>query len=30
VITFFGVWLINTLFNLAYLTLFPQTAILRG
>jgi phospholipid/cholesterol/gamma-HCH transport system permease protein len=30
VITFFGVWLINTLFNLAYLTVFPQTAILRG
>ncbi|HEX4110780.1 MAG TPA: ABC transporter permease [Solirubrobacteraceae bacterium] len=30
VITFFGVWLINTLFNLAYLTAFPQTAILRG
>jgi phospholipid/cholesterol/gamma-HCH transport system permease protein len=30
VITFFGVWLINTLFNLAYLTTFPQTAILRG
>jgi phospholipid/cholesterol/gamma-HCH transport system permease protein len=30
VITFFGVWMINTLFNLAYLTLFPQTAILRG
>jgi phospholipid/cholesterol/gamma-HCH transport system permease protein len=30
VITFFGVWMINTLFNLAYLTVFPQTAILRG
>jgi phospholipid/cholesterol/gamma-HCH transport system permease protein len=30
VITFFGVWLINSLFNLAYLTVFPQTAILRG
>jgi phospholipid/cholesterol/gamma-HCH transport system permease protein len=30
VITFFAVWLINSLFNLAYLTVFPQTAILRG
>jgi phospholipid/cholesterol/gamma-HCH transport system permease protein len=30
VITFFGIWLINTLFNLAFLTVFPQTAILRG
>jgi phospholipid/cholesterol/gamma-HCH transport system permease protein len=30
VVTFFGIWLINTLFNLAYLTVFPQTAILRG
>lgn len=30
VISFFGIWMINSLFNLAYLTLFPQTAILKG
>jgi phospholipid/cholesterol/gamma-HCH transport system permease protein len=30
VIAFFGIWLINSLFNLAYLTIFPETAILRG
>jgi phospholipid/cholesterol/gamma-HCH transport system permease protein len=30
VISFFGIWLINSLFNLAYLTIFPETAILRG
>jgi phospholipid/cholesterol/gamma-HCH transport system permease protein len=30
VISFFGIWLINSLFNLAYLTMFPATAILRG
>jgi phospholipid/cholesterol/gamma-HCH transport system permease protein len=30
VIAFFGIWLINSLFNLAYLTMFPETAILRG
>ena len=30
VIAFFGIWLINSLFNLAYLTMFPETAVLRG
>ena len=30
VISFFGIWLINSLFNLAYLTLFPGTAVLKG
>ncbi|MHB8693626.1 MAG: MlaE family ABC transporter permease [Solirubrobacteraceae bacterium] len=30
VISFFGIWMINSLFNLAYLTLFPNTAILKG
>jgi phospholipid/cholesterol/gamma-HCH transport system permease protein len=29
-ITFFGVWLFNSLFNLAYLTLLPNAAILKG
>lgn len=30
VISFFGMWLINSLFTLAYLTSFPDTAVLRG
>lgn len=30
VISFFGIWLINSLFNLAYLTLFPDSTVLRG
>lgn len=30
VICFFGIWLLNFLFTLAYLTSFPQTAVLRG
>ncbi|MCU1676946.1 MAG: hypothetical protein JWM93_1704 [Frankiales bacterium] len=30
VITFFGIWLFNSVFNLGYLTLFPDTAQLRG
>jgi phospholipid/cholesterol/gamma-HCH transport system permease protein len=30
VIAFFGIWLINSLFNLGYLTMFPETAVLRG
>jgi phospholipid/cholesterol/gamma-HCH transport system permease protein len=30
VITFFGIWMFNSLFNVAYLTLFPQVAVLRG
>ena len=29
-ITFFGVWLFNSLFNLAYLTLLPNAAVLKG
>jgi phospholipid/cholesterol/gamma-HCH transport system permease protein len=29
-ITFFGLWLINTLFNTAYLTLFPGVIDIRG
>jgi len=30
VLSFVGIWAINSLFNLAYLTLFPETAILKG
>jgi phospholipid/cholesterol/gamma-HCH transport system permease protein len=30
VISFFGIWLFNSLFNLGYLTLFPDAATLRG
>jgi phospholipid/cholesterol/gamma-HCH transport system permease protein len=30
VITFFGIWLFNSVFNLGYLTLFPDTAQFRG
>jgi len=30
VISFFGIWLINSLYNLAYLTVFPETQSLRG
>jgi phospholipid/cholesterol/gamma-HCH transport system permease protein len=30
IITFFAVWLFNSLYNLGYQTLFPETAILRG
>lgn len=30
VITFFGVWLWNSAFNLAYLSLFPDASVFRG
>lgn len=30
IITFFGVWLFNSLYNLAYLTLLPDAAVLKG
>jgi phospholipid/cholesterol/gamma-HCH transport system permease protein len=30
IITFFGIWLFNSLFNLAYFTLFPDVAVPRG
>jgi phospholipid/cholesterol/gamma-HCH transport system permease protein len=30
IITFVGVWLFNSLYNLGYQTLFPETAVLRG
>ncbi|WP_320671854.1 MlaE family ABC transporter permease [Patulibacter defluvii] len=30
VVCFLGIWIINSLFNLGYLTIFPETAILRG
>jgi len=30
VIAFFGSWLLNSLYNLAYLTLFPQVSIFHG
>lgn len=30
VLSFIGIWAINSIFNLAYLTLFPETAILKG
>lgn len=30
VITFFGVWLFNSVFELAYLTIFPELSVLRG
>jgi phospholipid/cholesterol/gamma-HCH transport system permease protein len=30
VITFFGIWLINSFFNLAFLTLFPDASVFRG
>jgi hypothetical protein len=29
-ITFFGVWLIHTLMNLAFLSVFPDVLVLRG
>lgn len=29
-ITFFGIWLFNSLYNLAYLTLLPNAAVLKG
>lgn len=30
VLSFFGIWVINSLFNLAYLSLFPETGVLKG
>lgn len=30
VITFFGIWLFNSFFNLAYFALFPDVAVFRG
>jgi phospholipid/cholesterol/gamma-HCH transport system permease protein len=30
VLTFFGIWLFNSLFNLAYVTVFPNAALIRG
>jgi phospholipid/cholesterol/gamma-HCH transport system permease protein len=30
VLTFFGIWLFNSFFNLAYLSIFPDVAVLRG
>ena len=30
VITFFGIWMFNSFFNLAYLSLFPQAAVIHG
>jgi phospholipid/cholesterol/gamma-HCH transport system permease protein len=30
VTTFFGIWLINSFFNLAFLTLFPDASVFRG
>lgn len=30
VISFFGIWLINALFNMAYMTVFPQALGLKG
>jgi len=30
VITFFGIWLFNSMFQLAYLSLFPDASVLRG
>jgi phospholipid/cholesterol/gamma-HCH transport system permease protein len=30
VLTFFGIWMFNSLFNLAYVTVFPDAALLRG
>jgi hypothetical protein len=30
VITFFGIWLINSFWNTAYLSFFPQASALRG
>jgi len=30
VVTFFGVWLFNTLFNTGYLTLFPDSLGIKG
>jgi phospholipid/cholesterol/gamma-HCH transport system permease protein len=30
VITFFGVWLMNSFFNLTFLTLFPDASVFRG
>ena len=29
-ISFFGVWMINILFNETFLSLFPQVSILKG
>jgi hypothetical protein len=30
VITFFGVWLINSLFNIGYLSVFPDALGIKG
>ncbi|MCW3011204.1 MAG: hypothetical protein JWO90_1608 [Solirubrobacterales bacterium] len=30
VLTFFGIWLFNSVFNLAYVTVFPDAASIRG
>lgn len=30
VITFFGIWFFNSLFQLAFLSLFPESSVLRG
>jgi phospholipid/cholesterol/gamma-HCH transport system permease protein len=30
IITFFGIWLFNSLYNLMYLTLLPDAAVLKG
>jgi phospholipid/cholesterol/gamma-HCH transport system permease protein len=30
IVTFFGIWLFNSLYNLAYLTLLPDAAVLKG
>ena len=29
-ISFFGVWMINILFNTMFLSLFPQVSVLKG
>jgi phospholipid/cholesterol/gamma-HCH transport system permease protein len=30
IITFLGIWIINSVFNIAYLTSFPQASVLKG
>lgn len=30
VVSFFGIWLINSIYNLGYITLFPDLSLLRG
>jgi len=30
VVTFFGIWLLNSFFNLGFLTLFPDASVFRG